>query len=66
MSQDLFANSRLLSKPVTIQDTKVEVLRRLINRKHGLQLSAYHHVLAMLLTLPKHRGLFGLAQILRD
>ena len=65
MSQDLFANSRLLSKPVTIQDTKVEVLRRLINRKHGLQLSAYHHVLAML-TLPKQRGLFGLAQILRD
>ena len=50
MSQDLFANSKLLSKPVTIQDTKVEVLRRLINRKHGLQLSPYH-VLTMLLDL---------------
>ncbi|KAF8258376.1 acetoacetate-CoA ligase [Lactarius quietus] len=41
MSQDLFASSRLLSKPVTIQDTKVEVLRRLINRKHGLHLKDY-------------------------
>jgi acetoacetyl-CoA synthetase len=48
MSQDLFASSGLLSKPVTIEDTKVELLRRLINRKHGLHLSAYH-VFTMLL-----------------
>jgi acetoacetyl-CoA synthetase len=41
MSQDLFSSSRLLSKPVTTQDTKVEALRRFINRKHGLHLSAY-------------------------
>jgi acetoacetyl-CoA synthetase len=43
MSQDLFASSRLLSKPVATQNTKVEVLRRFINRKHGLTLSAYSH-----------------------
>jgi hypothetical protein len=36
-----FLQFRLLSKPVTTQDTKVEVLRRFINRKHGLHLSAY-------------------------
>jgi acetoacetyl-CoA synthetase len=30
-----------LSKPVTIEDTKVELLRRLINRKHGLHLKDY-------------------------
>ncbi|KAH9055528.1 acetoacetate-CoA ligase [Lactarius vividus] len=41
MSQDLFAGSRLLSKPVTPEDTKVEVLRRFINRKHGLNLKDY-------------------------
>ncbi|KAH9018699.1 hypothetical protein EDB84DRAFT_1566309 [Lactarius hengduanensis] len=41
MSQDLFAGSRLLSKPVTPEDTNVEVLRRFINRKHGLNLKDY-------------------------
>ena len=41
MSQDLFASSRLLSKPTTTEDTKVEVLRRFVNRKHGLHLSSY-------------------------
>ena len=44
MSQDLFASSRLLSKPTTTEDTKVEVLRRFVNRKHGLHLSTYCHV----------------------
>ncbi|KAH9171177.1 acetoacetate-CoA ligase [Lactarius sanguifluus] len=41
MSQDLFAGSRLLSKPVTPEDTNVEVLRRFVNRKHGLNLKDY-------------------------
>jgi hypothetical protein len=41
MSQDLFSGSRLLSKPTTTQDTKVEVLRRFINREHGIHLSGY-------------------------
>lgn len=41
MSQDLFSSSRLLSRPVTPQDAKVEVLRRFINRKHGLHLKDY-------------------------
>ncbi|KAI9449443.1 acetoacetate-CoA ligase [Lactarius psammicola] len=44
MSQDLFAGSRLLSKPVTPQDTKVEVLRRFINRSHGLHLKDYYEL----------------------
>ena len=46
MSQDLFVGSRLLSKPATPQDTKVEFLRRFINRKHSLHLSAYSTLLS--------------------
>lgn len=41
MAFDTFASSRLLSEHPAPQDTNVEALRRLINRKHGLHLSAY-------------------------
>ena len=44
MSQNLFASSRLLSKPAATQDAKVEVLRRFINLKHGLHLSTCCYV----------------------
>src|SRR5712671_1520975 len=41
MTLDAFANSRLLSEHPAPQNTRVEALRRLINRKHGLHLSGY-------------------------
>ncbi|KAI0297209.1 acetoacetate-CoA ligase [Multifurca ochricompacta] len=41
MTLDAFANSRLLSKPAAPQRTRVEALRRLINRKHGLHLKDF-------------------------
>ncbi|KAI9457898.1 hypothetical protein F5148DRAFT_1221811 [Russula earlei] len=34
MTVEAFANSRLLSEPIAPQHTRVEVLRRMINRKH--------------------------------
>ncbi|KAI0247309.1 acetoacetate-CoA ligase [Lactifluus subvellereus] len=41
MTLDTFTNSRLLSKPSAPQDTRIEALRRLINRKHRLHLKDY-------------------------
>jgi acetoacetyl-CoA synthetase len=41
MSRDAFASSRLLSQPSAPQDTRVEALRRFVNRKHGLHLKNY-------------------------
>ncbi|GLB37018.1 putative AMP-binding enzyme [Lyophyllum shimeji] len=41
-SDSYFAQSRLLWKPAQPAVTPVELLRQMINRKHGLQLANYH------------------------
>ncbi|KAJ7594475.1 acetoacetyl-CoA synthetase [Mycena floridula] len=53
MSDSYFAQSRLLWKPDHPEWTSIEILKRAINRKHGLNLEDYHELHAYSVTKPQ-------------